>query len=159
MIEQAHINIFIDALARYFEHLDAQIGGKENKLEVGAPYLLKSDHALGQDYTGVISISGSRWGTVFVTTGGALLKRILLSYGESELGDPYKRDLIGEIANTLAGNARRQLGAEFHISTPTVMQGKLDSSRFKLSSRCFVLPFRWRSNKAELVVSISKEKP
>ena len=71
------------------------------------------------------------------------------------MNEALRLDLIGEIANTLAGNARRHLGPDFHISTPKVISGDLDAAAFGLSPRCFILPFRWKSNVAELVISIS----
>ncbi len=155
MIERAQIDIFIDGLTRYFTHLDIEVGGVPGALEIDAPYLLKSSQTMGQEYTGMISVSGENTGTIFITAGSALLKRILLSYGEQELNNEnLKRDLIGEVANTLAGNARKYLGAGFHISTPKVLQGPLQAKRLQLDSRCFVLPFRWRSSKAELIVSL-----
>jgi len=78
----------------------------------------------------------------------------LLSYGELELGDEFMRDLVGEIANTLAGNARRELGANFHISIPRVIQAPLNTKDYSLDSHCYLLPFRWRSSKAELIISV-----
>lgn len=167
MIDQAQIDVFIDALSRYFNHLDTSI--EEGAcalscrtgygLEVGAPYLLKSTQPMGLDFTGMISVSGNSTGTIFVSARSALLQLVLLSHGEKELSIKHKRDLIGEIANTLAGNARRHLGAEFHISTPRVLEGALEPVNYKLSSRCFILPFRWRSNKAELIISVQPKTP
>ncbi len=154
MIDRAHIDIFVDGLSRYFTHLDAAIGDRNSCLEIGAPYLVKTDQPLGLDFTGMILVSGNRDGTIFVSARSALLKRVLLGYGESDLSREIKRDLVGEMANTLAGNARRFLGGDFYISTPKVLEGPLEPSRFNLSSRCFVLPFRWRSNKAELIISL-----
>ena len=159
MIERAQIDVFIDSLKRYFRHLDGVASGPANKLEIGAPYLLRDAQTMGLGYTGMINVSGTQSGTVFVSAGSTLLKRILLSYGEHNLSSEHKRDLIGEVANTLAGNARRHLGAEFHISTPRVLEGPIDPKRFDLNDRCFTLPFRWRSNKAELIVSINSAKP
>jgi len=157
MIERKYIDVFIEGLKTYFDHLDSIFNGPpEGTLEVGAPYLLKSDQNLGMGYTGLINVTGSSMGTVFVSAPGVLLKRILLSYGESDLREEFKRDLIGEIANTLAGNARRYLGSEFHISTPRILLGQLDLSNYTLSQRCYLLPFRWRSSRAELLISIQK---
>lgn len=156
MSERAHIDVFIDGLTRYFSHLDASLNDTQPTLEIGAPYLLKASQAMGLDFTGMIAVSGNNLGHIFVSAHSALLKRILLSYGESDLSDTHKRDLVGEIANTLAGNARRHLGTDFHISTPRVLEGTLETSNYKLSSRCYVLPFRWKSSKAELIVSIQR---
>ena len=154
MSERKYLNVFLDSLKTYFDHLDSIFSEPGGALEVGAPYLLKSNQRLGTGYIGLINVSGSSIGTIFVSAPGALLKRILMTYGESGLGEEFKRDLIGEIANTLAGNARQYLGSEFHISTPCILEGPLDLNNYKLSEHCYLLPFRWRSNKAELLISI-----
>jgi chemotaxis protein CheX len=153
-MKQKHIDVFIDALTRYFDHLDVSITGERGSLEIAAPYLLQSNHSMGLDYSGVISVTGDNNGYVFITAKSSLLKYILLSHGEIEFSHTLKEDLVGEVANTIAGNARRKLGAGFHISTPRVLTGALDPSGYTLSSRCYVLPFRWKSNRAELIVSI-----
>lgn len=85
----------------------------------------------------MINVSGSSMGAVFVSAPSALLKRVLLNYGEPEFNSRLKRDLIGEIANTLAGNARRELGSEFHIPTPRVIQTPLKTEDYKLSVHCY----------------------
>lgn len=154
MNERAHIDVFIDGLTRYFNHLDTELKEPNSSLEVGAPYLLNTSQSIGLDFTGMICVSGNNLGYIFVSANSALLKRILLSYGEADLSDAPKRDLVGEIANTLAGNARRRLGSDFHISIPRVFDGGVETSKYKLSSRCYVLPFRWKSSKAELIISI-----
>lgn len=154
MREQAHIDVFIDGLSRYFNHIDSSGNKGRSELEISAPYLLKNTQVMGLDFTGMITVSGRSIGNIFVTANSALLKRILLIYGEVELGVRHKRDLIGEIANTLAGNARQHLGTDFHISTPHVFEGPLETDKHQLGVRSYVLPFRWKSSKAELIVSI-----
>ena len=159
MTERQTIDVFIDGLIRYFENLDEalKVGdeGFEN-IEIGTPYLLQSTKRLGLDYTGMINLSGDYKGSVFVSAPNALLKRILLCYGEAEFSVELMRDLIGEVANTLAGNARRHLGSNFHISVPTVIKGALNTKKLDLNQRCYLLPFRWRGNKAELILSVQK---
>ncbi|MCH2189390.1 MAG: chemotaxis protein CheX [Gammaproteobacteria bacterium] len=154
MIDRSHIEVFVDSLTRYFTHLNQSTGSHSDDLEISAPYLLSSKELVGFDYTGIINVSGRHSGKVFITARSSMLKRILLLLGEQELNEELRRDLIGEVANTLAGNARRHLGADFHISTPKVIEGVIETTRFKLSPRCFVLPFRWKSNVAELIISV-----
>jgi len=154
MMERKHIEVFVDGLTRYFHHLDTARIGLSGNLEIGAPYLLKNTQNMGLDYTGMISVSGLKAGTIFVTAKSSLLRLILLSHGESAFSTELKRDLVGEMANTLAGNARRHLGPDFHISTPHILEGPVNTQSYRLSSRCYILPFRWKSNKAELIVSI-----
>ena len=154
MMEGKHIDVFVDGLKHYFDHLDITTTGSKGTLDISAPYLINSQQKLGLDYTGMISVTGNRTGYIFFSAKSSLLRFILLSYGESDFSERFKSDLVGEVANTLAGNARKYLGSDFHISTPTILANGIDASNYKLSKRCFVLPFRWRSNKAELIVSI-----
>ncbi len=169
MSERRYIDVFVDGLISYFDHLNESFGSSRSvisssehaqrstqsvDLELGTPYLLKNEATIGMDFTGMITVSGSSVGTVFVSAPRALLKRILLSYGEAELRDELLRDLVGEIANTLAGNARRELGADFHISIPRVIQAPLNTKDYRLDQHCYLLPFRWRSSKAELIISV-----
>lgn len=157
MIDRTHIDVFVDALTRYFEHLTESTDSTESiedNLVISAPYLLNNDNILGLGYTGMINVSGRYSGKVFVTARSSMLKRILLCLGEVDLNEGLRQDLIGEITNTLAGNARRHLGAEFHISPPKVIKGEIKSTGLRLSTRCFVLPFRWKSNVADLIISL-----
>lgn len=154
MIDRAHIEVFADSLTRYFKHLTESTGSLSQDLEISAPYLLESDNISGLGYTGMIHVSGRYSGKVFVTARSSMLKKILLCLGEVDLNEELRQDLIGEITNTLAGNARRHLGTEFHISTPKVIKGTIESARLTLSPRCFVLPFRWKSNVADLIISL-----
>lgn len=169
MSERRYIDVFVDGLIGYFDHLNESLGSSRSVtknselgqrstenvgLELGTPYLLKNEATIGMDFTGMINVSGSSVGTIFVSAPRALLKRILLSYGEAELRDELLRDLVGEIANTLAGNARRELGADFHISIPRVIQAPLNTKDYSLDAHCYLLPFRWRSSKAELIISV-----
>ncbi len=154
MIERKHIDVFIEGLRHYFSHLDLTAKDDNDSLYIGAPYLMETDKEAGLDYTGVISISGNSTGHIFFSAKSSLLNFILLKYGERDFSELFKRDLVGEVANTLAGNARKVLGSEFHISPPKVINGKINPRNYRLSSRCYILPMRWNSNKAELIISI-----
>ena len=63
-------------------------------------------------------------------------------------------DMIGEIANTIAGNARTSFGAEFNISVPTIFKGKPNNFRIILRTPVVVLPVNWKGHQAFLVVGI-----
>ena len=150
MKQRKQIDIFIDGVKRYFEHLNEQ----QDTLEIGAPYLVKNSERLGLDYTGVISVSGVSKGYVFFTSTRSLLKYILMCHGESSFTDQFLSDLVGEVANTISGNARSSLGSEFHISTPKVIIGEIEKRNISLDQRSYVLPLRWKSNAAQLIVSL-----
>ena len=144
------IDIFIDGVRQYFLHLDES----ECNVDIGVPYLVKKNDFLGKDFTGIIAISGSNQGYVFFSAGRSMLSKILLGHGELQFTTEYLKDLIGEIANTIAGNARKSFGENFHIAPPKVVDGEINSQMLDKKHRSYVLPIRWKSNGAQLIVSL-----
>ena len=61
MKQQKVIDVFIDDVSRYFDHLE----GGPSELKIGAPYLERAEDKLGCDYTGMASVCGSSQGFVF----------------------------------------------------------------------------------------------
>jgi chemotaxis protein CheX len=107
------------------------------------------------DYTGVISISGKREGVVYFTAPKAMLTVLLMKMQENDFSHETMRDLVGEVANTISGNARRDFGRDFVISVPSVLAGEKPDLPQKPGSRSFVIPINWRSHSAKLVVSLT----
>ena len=62
--------------------------------------------------------------------------------------------LVGEIANTISGNARRDFGRDFKISPPSVVSGPTRQVELPAGCRPFVVPINWRSHSARLVVGL-----
>lgn len=145
------IDVFIDGVKAYFEHIEQDSSG----IDIGAPYLVRCEDNFGSDYTGMISVVGSSKGFVFFSAPRSMLKHMLLSYGESDFSDRILGDLVGEIANTISGNARRKMGADFHISPPTITRGKIAQELLKFSSRSYVMPLRWRNKIAHLIICLN----
>jgi len=149
---QNQIDVFIDGVKRYFEHLN---DGPDSQIDIGVPYLVKNQDADNTDFTGVIAINGCSQGYVIFSAERSMLSKILVSYGETRLTHDYMCDLVGEISNTIAGNARKLLGEEFHISPPKTNTGKINSILLEKDRRSYVLPIRWQNNRAQLVVSLN----
>jgi chemotaxis protein CheX len=124
--------------------------------EVLAPYLVPDEGVLLLDYTGVINVGGARTGSIYFTAPSALLRHILVKHGRTEITPAIMADVVGEVANTISGNARRVFGHEFAISTPRVMSGRDAQSILKLAQRSFIVPIAWRQYQAALVVSLSE---
>jgi chemotaxis protein CheX len=57
------------------------------------------------------------------------IRELLLMQHETDLSESNLLDAIGEIANTLAGNARQTLGGGLEISAPTTMRAAAQPSR------------------------------
>jgi len=61
---------------------------------------------------------------------------------------------VGEVANTISGNARRDFGRNFIISTPTICDRTNAATAAATTGRSFVIPINWRSHSAKLVVCL-----
>jgi chemotaxis protein CheX len=64
------------------------------------------------------------------------------------------RDLVGEVANTISGNARKDFGRDFVISVPSVLAGERPDIPASNGTRSFVIPINWRSHSAKLIVAL-----
>jgi len=90
------IKVFIDGVVRYFQRVTGEPAA------VDPPYL-KGEASVTLDFTGVIGISGRRRGAVYFTSGAEQLTELLHRLGEKKVGFSDHQDLVGEVANTIAG--------------------------------------------------------
>jgi len=142
------ISVFIDGVVRYFNHTS------DKDVSVGTPYLVGNKSPASHDYTGIISITGPLRGCVYFTAPKILVKHLLMSIGEPDTGEANILDLVGEVANTIAGNARRSFGSEFVISVPIVIEGEPSTIHLPADLRSYVIPIQWKSYKAAVVVCL-----
>lgn len=148
-MDEQNIQVFIDGVKNYFLQ---QTGVAA---EVGTPYLSDAQARVAYEYTGIIGISGNSRGCVYYTAPGALLRDVLLRIGESDVTPANQSDLAGEIANTIAGNARREFGKDFMISVPVVVSGGAERISLPPDLRAMVVPILWRKHAAALVVALA----
>ena len=147
MLKEAEIRTFVEGATNYFA-VSAQ-----QSASVGSPYLVTDGNPGAYEYTGVIGISGSRRGIVYFTAPRGMLTVLLMRMQETDTSDENIRDLVGEVANTISGNARRDFGKNFVISVPVVLSHDVE----KVSaphSRSYVIPINWRTHSAKLVVCL-----
>jgi chemotaxis protein CheX len=83
-----------------------------------------------------------------------MLSVMLMRMQEADMSEENLRDLVGESANTFAGNARRDFGQQFQISVPQVVAGQMSPPQFPRGTRPIVIPIDWRTYKARLVVCL-----
>jgi chemotaxis protein CheX len=145
MLKEAEIRTFIDGTTNYFEIAAQQAA------TVGSPYLVTDGNPGAYEYTGVISISGARSGIVYFTAPRGMLTVLLMRMQETDTSDENIKDLVGEVANTISGNARRDFGKNFHISVPVVHDTEKVAAPH---SRSYVIPINWRTHSAKLVVCL-----
>jgi chemotaxis protein CheX len=148
MLHEQDIRAFVYGTTRYFEIAVQQAAS------VGSPYLVTKGAPEGHDYNGVISVSGRRNGIVYFSAPRGMLTVLLMKMNESNVSNEYLCDLVGEVANTIAGNVRRELGKDFAISVPTVVSGAGSTVELPAGTRPVVIPINWRSHVARLVVCL-----
>ena len=145
MFRESELRTFIDGTTRFFETLTNQ------PATVGSPYLVTDGKPGAYEYSGVIKVSGAREGVVFFTAPRGMLTVLLMRMQETDTSEETMRDLVGEVANTISGNARRDLGKGFVISVPNVVANGSDPVVMP-HPRSFVIPINWRTHAAKLVV-------
>jgi chemotaxis protein CheX len=147
MLNEEEIRTFVEGATRFFETSAQQAA------TVGSPYLVTDGKPGAYEYTGVIGISGTRKGIVYFTAPRGMLTVLLMRMQESESTDEFIKDLVGEVANTISGNARRDFGKDFVISVPTVIAHDPDQVTAP-HARSYVIPINWRTHSAKLVVCL-----
>lgn len=148
MVHESEISTFVQGVTHYFESTVQQ------SAQVGVPFLALNGALEGGDYTGAIEISGRRSGIVYFTALRGMLTVMLMRMQETDTGHSNLCDLVGEVANTISGNARRDFGKDFVISVPNVLHGRTTPLELPAGITPFVIPINWRSHAAKLIVCI-----
>ena len=148
-MDDQDIQVFITGVRRYFESLKPDSG-----VVIEPPFIKDQERPL-LEYTGIIEISGKAHGAVCFTANGLMLKNILAFLNGSPGSKEILCDLVGEIANTLSGNAREEFGRDFLISVPVVATANDSTFPFPEDGRNYVIPIIWQSEKAYLLVCLS----
>lgn len=147
--DEEKLHVFVKGTTNFFK----QATGRD--ASVGTPYLMDTMQPLAYDYTGIIGISGDRKGSVYFTAPANFLMRVLTSIGETDLCRDSLMDIVGEVANTISGNARTVFGERFMISVPTVVSTSDDNIRLPKDTRSYIIPIEWAKHKAALVITLS----
>ena len=91
---------------------------------------------------------------MYVTANRELLRQLLLHVGETDVSDHNISDLVGEIANTISGNARRHFGPNFMISVPVVVAGNARAIQVPKDIKAYILPLKWHKLEAAMIASL-----
>ena len=148
MLEERDIRAFVYGATRYFEVAAQQAA------TVGSPFLVTQGSPEVHDFTGVIAVSGRRSGLVYFSAPRGMLTVLLMKMNESNVSHDNLCDLVGEVANTISGNVRREFGKDFAISAPSVVAGNAGPIELPAGCRPVVIPINWRSHAAKLVVCL-----
>ena len=150
-MEEYILKVFSKSSLRYF---DAVAGPGAT---LGTPYLGGDNESAGLGYSAVIGISGSYRGNVYYTASKEKLNALLPFLGETKPDDLLCAELVGEITNTISGNAREQLGGGFMISPPFILKARPLEVHPVRNVPLYVLPITWRQFSSRLLISLTKE--
>jgi chemotaxis protein CheX len=151
-LSENDLKLFVDSVTRYF-----RVTTKQEPVITSA-YLGTQD-VEGFAYNGIVSFSGSYNGHVVVSMPPKLLRELLLLQQETDMSEGNLLDAVGEIANTLAGNARKQLGSGLEISVPITIQGDMSNglgTRTRVRKRPFVITLKWNHQQALVCVDMER---
>ena len=147
-MKEAELHFFLDSTLNYFETVSNE------KAYAGIPYI-KDDKPIVLEYTGIIGISGSRKGCLYLTTSGDMLRELTrIIIGTQEISKEDIKDLVGEIANTISGNVREAYGSDFMVSVPVIVEGITKDIRLPIDILSFVIPLNWGDYTCFLVVCL-----
>ena len=149
-LREEEIRVFIDAVRNYFVQLTAQ------PALVRASYLAASEVPCFS-YTGLITLSGQFRGCVYVSAQADMLQELLREMREPDCSEENLLDTIGELANTIAGNARRHFGSGLEISVPVAVKGVSEQIRAYTRLRPLVILVQWQNHQIAVVVDLQPE--
>lgn len=142
-------NLFINSVSNYFKHLT------EVDSEINIPYIKESKGLVLKDFTGMIGISGSRKGFVYISADRKMFEDLInIFIGIDEPSEEDILDMAGEISNVVAGNVRANLGTSFMISVPIVFEGMPEQLKLPTDVSIYVIPIHWKKHEAYVVIGL-----
>ena len=143
---ESELKLFVDSVRRYFKVTTSQ------EPQITSAYLAME--ALdAHEFNGIVSFTGNYSGHVIVSMPPRLLRELLLLQHETDVRDENLLDAVGEIANTLAGNARKVLGSALSISVPVKLQGAA-GIKARVRKHPFVITLNWNRQSALVCVDM-----
>lgn len=149
-MKEQYLEVFVDGLTNYF---DAMTG---IKAQIGTPFLIQDINKYLFDFTGIIGISGNHKGSIFFTAPRIMMVKLISEINVPTTRDEKLMDLVGEVSNTISGNARSQFGDQFLLSTPIQLKGKNSELTVQEVNAIYVIPVVWKSMKAHLIINLNE---
>ena len=147
-LHETELKLFVDSVRRYFQVVTKQ------EPQITSAFLGTGD-VEGHDFNGIVTFSGTYNGHVMVSMPSQLLRELLVLQGETDLSENNLLDAVGEIANTLGGNARKTLGTGLQISVPVKLHGT-SGVRARVRKHPYVITLRWNHQPAMVCVDMEK---
>lgn len=106
-------------------------------------------------YSGFIVIEGSLNGWICLSLPEGVVDGLLEALKEPSGDETYRLDITGEVAYTVAANARERFGERLLIRPALATgDGSIEKSLMQ-PPLTFRLPFTWRNHTAQLLVGLS----
>ncbi len=147
-LNEDDLKMFVHSIKRYLQVTTRQ------EPQITSAFLGTSD-VEGFEFNGIVTFSGSYNGHVVVSMPPRLVREILLLQHETDLSDGNLLDAVGEIANTLAGNARKVMGPDLQISVPIKLQGA-HGMKARVRKHPYVITLRWNHHLAMVCVDMER---
>ncbi|HEY2928046.1 chemotaxis protein CheX [Piscinibacter sp.] len=147
-LNESDLRLFIDSVTRYFSVTS------RTPPQIAAAFL-GTDPLPTHDFNGIVSFSGRFTGQVIVSLPAMAVRELLVMQHETDLSENNLLDAVGEIANTLAGNARQTLGSGLEISVPVTMRGRA-GQRSRVRHHPYVISFRWNTYPGLVCVDLDR---
>jgi chemotaxis protein CheX len=142
------LKMFVESVREYFRVVTRQ------EPQITSAFLATGE-LQGHDYNGIVSFSGCFNGHVLVSMPGQLLRELLLLQGETDLSQGNLLDAVGEIANTLGGNARKTLGPSLQISVPVKLHGS-GGIQARVRKHPYAITLKWNHQPAVVCIDLAK---
>ncbi|SMF95468.1 chemotaxis protein CheX [Methylomagnum ishizawai] len=149
-LSEIDLKVFVDAVTHYFQT------STDEPATIRSAYLAQ-DIPPSESYIGLITCSGRFRGCVHFSAADRMVRELLRYWGEHDHSEANLLDAVGEIANTIAGNARRHFGTGLQISVPVKLRGPSERIKAAVRARPFVIALRWRDHNAIVVVDLAPD--
>ena len=147
-MKESELKTFVEGVLRYFSTITS------TPAQVGIPHIKSADHVI-EEITGIIGLTGKRRGGIFITCPREMVGEIVTEYlGVQQPSLAAIKDLAGEMANTVAGNATLAFGADFQISVPVVLVGRPEQIDLPTRVPTYIFPIEWKNYRAYLAVGV-----
>ena len=143
------IQVFVDGTINYFSTVSIR------GAQVGSPYLLEDLDDSIFEYTGIIGVTGMYSGNILFSAPKIMMQELLEEYDSGEIRPELLLDLVGEVANTLSGNARQTLGPNFNISPPVLSTGSIGEISIAKGLQTYCIPIVWDGQRSNLILAVS----
>lgn len=145
--------LLIASATRYFRSQ----GGEAPIVGTPVPLLPGRASEALLDHAARIEVSGDQEGTIVFSLEQGLAETLAARLGERRPDRALCADMTGETANTIVGNARRELGADFCISVPTLISGQPGQLPLGRTAEARIVGFDWRGGRSYLVVCLGSD--